>query len=86
MKPSRVELRIEELVLDGFAPQDRYAIGDALERELMRLLAEEGTPAALSRSGEIERIDSGDFTARPGAAPASIGVQAAQAIYRGFRR
>lgn len=40
--PSPVELHIEELVLHGFAPHDRHRIGDAVERELHRLLAERG--------------------------------------------
>ena len=43
----RIELHIEELVLHGFAPADRYRIGDTVQRELTRLLAEQGMPASL---------------------------------------
>jgi len=42
---SVVELHIEELVLHGFRSGDRFHIGDALERELVRLLGKQGLPA-----------------------------------------
>lgn len=37
-----VELHIEQLVLHGFAPSDRYRIGAAIQQELARLLAQQG--------------------------------------------
>ena len=37
-----VDLHIEELLLDGFSPADRYAIREAVERELTRLMNEAG--------------------------------------------
>lgn len=43
--PQSVNLHIEELVLHGFAPHDRHRIGDAVERELLRLLTERGVIA-----------------------------------------
>jgi hypothetical protein len=39
VRPHQVELRIEELVLDGFAPGDEAAVGDGVEQELARRLA-----------------------------------------------
>ena len=81
-----VELHIEELVLHGFAPGDRYRIGDAVERELSRLFAEQGTPPALARGGDIGRLDGGSFEAKPGSRAETIGIQAAQAVYGGLRR
>jgi hypothetical protein len=36
-----VELHVDELVLDGFAPGDRHVIGDAVEWELRRLLTKQ---------------------------------------------
>lgn len=36
---TRVELRIDELVLDGFDPRDRRRIGEAVERALEARLA-----------------------------------------------
>jgi len=84
MKPQRVELEIEELVLHGFAPGDRHRIAGAIERELARLLGEEGMPSALSRARSIEQLDGGTFEAKPRAKPESTGAQIARAIYGGL--
>jgi hypothetical protein len=80
----KIELQIEELVLHGFAPSDRYQIGAAVEGALAHLLAERGIPPALSQGGEINRLNGGAFTVAPGARPEAIGVQIAQAIYGGL--
>ncbi|MGD8752520.1 MAG: hypothetical protein PVG14_13915, partial [Anaerolineales bacterium] len=44
-----VELNIEALLLHGFSPHERFRIAQAVERELARLLAEGGLPAAWSQ-------------------------------------
>jgi hypothetical protein len=85
MKPVNLELRIEELVLRAFAPGDRYRIGDALERELARLFAEQGTPPSLAQGSEIERLDGGAFEVKSGSRAEAIGVHAAQAVYGELR-
>jgi len=83
MRP--IDLHIEELVLDGFAPGDRYRIGAALERELTRLLTERGVPASWAAGGgEMPRLDGGTFEAKPGARPERVGAQIAQSVFRGM--
>ncbi len=84
MKPENVELHIEELVLRGFAPGDRYRIGDAMERELARLFDERGVPPSLARWSGIERLDGGAFEVAHGSKAEAVGVQVAQAIYGGL--
>jgi hypothetical protein len=84
MKPVNVELHIEELVLNGFAPGDLYLIGDVVERELTSLFTEQGTPPSLAQGSEIERLDGGTFEMRPGSGAETIGVRVAQAVYGGF--
>jgi hypothetical protein len=42
-----IEVRIGELVLEGFSATDRLRIGAAVERELARLVAERGVGARL---------------------------------------
>ena len=79
-----VRLRIEELVLDGFAPGDRYRIGEAVERELSRLLAERGVPSALAAGGEAPRLDAGSFELAPGSGPEAIGSRVAATVYGGL--
>ena len=86
MKPARIELHIEELVLHGFAPGDRYRIGDALERELARLFAEQGRLPSLVQGSGIERLDGETLEMKPGSRAEVIGVQVAQAVYRGLNR
>ncbi len=85
MRP-RVELNIDELVLEGFSPGDRYRIGEALEKELTRLLEVRGVPESLTSGGEIEKINGGSFEVAPGARAERIGSQVARAVYGGLRR
>lgn len=87
MRRPHVELSIDELVLEGFAPSDRHRIGDAVERHLALLLAEgAGAADALTHDADIESFDAGSFDAAPDSAPDAIGARVAQAIYGGLRR
>ncbi len=83
MKPN-IELHIEELMLHGFAPGDRYRIGKAVERELTRLFTEQDMPPSLPQRGEIARLDGGAFELKPGSRAEVIGVQVGQAVYGGL--
>jgi hypothetical protein len=85
MKPLNIELHIEELALHGFAPGDRYRIAEAVERELQRLLAEEGAPALFGGAVDVARIDAGTFNLKPHANSEMIGAQVAQTIYSGMK-
>jgi len=84
MMPKNVELHIEELVLRGFAPGDRYRIGEAVERELTRLLADRGVPQSLAEVGEIASVDGGAFEVAPGSRAEAVGAQVAKAVYGGL--
>jgi len=81
-----IELHIEELVLHGFAPGDRYRIGEAVERELARLFVEQGTPPSLPGASTIEHLDGGTFEVKAGSEAGAIGVQVAQAVFEGLNR
>ena len=78
MKPN-IELHIDELVLHGFRSGDRHRIGEAVERELTRLLAEQGLPKA--QGAEVARIDGGSFSLAQNARTEVTGTQVAQAVY-----
>jgi hypothetical protein len=67
MRPSRVEVRIEELVLQGFSSLDRHAVGDAVERELA---------ARIATQGDVTPVSTGDVDAGEFAAPAGLGAEA----------
>ena len=79
--PREIEVHIEELVLHGFAPEDRWSIGDALERELRALLAEKGVPSTWFSSPA--RIDAGSLPATSVPKAAATGAGIAGAIHRG---
>lgn len=85
MKPN-VELHIEDLLLQGFEPWHRYRIAWAVERELGRLLGEDGVPASLAGARRVARLDGGAFEVVAGAAPEAIGAQVARAVYGGVKR
>ena len=79
MNPREIEVHIEELVLHGFSPNDRWRIGDALEDELRDLLAAKGIPPAWLASPE--RIDA-DTVRRAGLTkPAATGAEISSAVY-----
>ena len=82
--PGSIELSIEELVLDGFAPGDRDGIGAAIEQGLAQLFAEQGLPAWLGQSAEVAHLDGGSFSLTPHSTAAAVGAQVAQAVYRGL--
>jgi hypothetical protein len=86
MRPSRIELHIEELILHGFPPAARHHIGDALVRELTRLLTEEGVPPSLAAGGESARLNGGTFQSTHDTPVEAIGAQIARAVYGGLGR
>ena len=54
-----IDVRIDELVLHGFDPRHRHAIGDALHDALVRLINERGVAAL--QSIDIVHLDGGSF-------------------------
>lgn len=82
--PYNIELHIEELVLHGFSSADRHAIGEAVQRELTRLLTEQGIHPALGKGYETARVNGGSFSMQQGAKANTIGEQVAQSVYGGL--
>ena len=85
-KPYNIELHIEELVLHGFAPKDRYAIGEAVQIELARMFSEQGVHSSLHRGFEVEKMDGGAFQVKQGSRADAIGAQVAQSVYGGLKQ
>jgi hypothetical protein len=79
-------VRIEELVLHGFARRDRHEIAAAVEAELAWLFT--GQLPAVAQGGHRwrERVEGGSFPLARGARPAAIGAQIAAAIKEGLSR
>jgi hypothetical protein len=80
-----LELRIDEVVLHGFSPGDRYRIGEAIERELHRLLAEGALPDQIEGDVRVDALDGGRFDLPRGARGDQVGALIARAVYGGLR-
>lgn len=82
---ARVEVVIEELVLDGFDRSDGARIGDAVQAELMRILAERGlgTPSA---SIALDHLSAGSFAMQQNATPRAVGREVARSLHTSIRR
>jgi hypothetical protein len=85
-QPPRVELRIDELVLHGVDPADRHRIGDAVERELTRLLARRPLSPTLAAGGDIDRIEGVSRRLARRSSADTVGAAAARAIHEGMSR
>jgi hypothetical protein len=84
-----IRLHIEELVLHSFAPNDRYAIAEAVQRELSSLLEVSlgsESAARFASSSHYTHVDGGSFQVENGAKPPSIGAGIANAVYGGLSR
>jgi len=84
MKPGRIELIIDELVLHGVAPSDRHAIGDAVQAHLESLLA--ASFVAPAHSISVDRFAPQPVELSSGAKAENIGSGIAQAIHGGLPR
>ena len=78
-----IRLHIEELVLHSFDPHDRYAIADAFQHELSRLLSVQLVNSNIASAG---RVDAGAFHVEQHTKPNSIGNQIAGVVHRGLTK
>jgi hypothetical protein len=85
LKRQSVALHINGLVLEGFSPADRHAIGDSVERELTRLIEEQGLTQMRGIRAPIGYMNAGRVQAVPGGSAQALGAQVARAIYRQLR-
>jgi hypothetical protein len=74
----RTELAIEHLVLEGARQADARVVGEALERELARLVHVRGAPDARAASVGDVLIS---IDAQADESPAALGARLAHAIY-----
>ena len=79
--PQSIELHIEELVVDGFAPDNRERFVAAVESELARLLGERGISGSLTEDIEVEQLTGSALRIRQDETSETTGQHLAQAIY-----
>lgn len=80
-----VELEIQELVLVDVPVQDRPGLKASVSGELTRLFHVNGIPASLGQDMNRAAISTDPITVSASAnQPNSLGIEIAQAIYRGL--
>ncbi|HEX3473118.1 MAG TPA: hypothetical protein VHT28_18205 [Silvibacterium sp.] len=84
--PAAVKLRIEELILYGFAPADRHRIAQGVQAELTRLVSQGRSLRSLKNSLVLERVEGGAFTVKVGSSQSAIEAQISRAIYQVLQR
>lgn len=81
MKQTKIDLRIEELILRDMPYAQRHSIAAAAEQELARLLTEQGLPPSLAQGGHIPQVDIGTIQLTADSRADAIGAQIAQSVY-----
>jgi hypothetical protein len=76
MKSREIEVQIEELVLHGFRPSERYPIADAVQAELARLLTEQGL--SVTNDLALEQLNADAIRLNPKARGETTGAQIAR--------
>jgi hypothetical protein len=81
MKRPAIDLHIDELILRNVPYAQRHLIAATVERELTRLLTEQGLPPSLAQGGNIPHLSVGNLHMAADAQADAIGLQIAQAVY-----
>ena len=79
-----IEIRINEVILHGFAYADRRPIADAIVRQLSELFHQ--NDISFQRSFEVEVIQGEQFKAGRRIPREAVGNEIAMAIYKGLSR
>jgi hypothetical protein len=85
MKPARIRLHIDELIVNGVTVGDRDAVGDAIRSELTRLLTAHALPSAFTRTRQIASLNAGAVQVASPRAEV-LGTKVAQAVHGSFRK
>lgn len=80
----KIELVIDELVLHGFDPRQRHAIGDGVARELTRLVRAHAGELRGHHSMDVAQLDAGAFE-RPARTAAGAGAGIAKSVFTAVR-
>jgi hypothetical protein len=81
---SNVEVQIDELMLEGFAPADRFRIADGIKRELARLITEHGMERPAGSRARVAKLDAGSFRVAANRNAEGIAQQVARTVHGGL--
>jgi hypothetical protein len=84
----KIQLKIGELVLEGFNYHDHRRIGTAMQLELTRLISKNGLPERERNNLRkvVLLIDAGSFQVPTDMNPRTIGSRVGYSVYKGLRR
>lgn len=86
MNEPKLAIQIKELKLSGVAPGKRERARQALERELTRLVAEEGTPRSVAWGQSVAPRSRTRIRVKPGMKADDVGARVAREVYRGLEK
>ena len=81
----KINIKIDQLVLDGFDSRDIHGISAAIEHEMTRLFSESRGGSIYKtdvRGQTINQIDAGSFDVKSHATSNTIGNEVARSVYR----
>ena len=79
MTNTRIEIIIDELILHGFPPEQRHAIGESMAAELQRLVAD--NPADFTNLASAPVLRASNISLKSGAKSQMIGAQVAKTVH-----
>lgn len=86
MNEPKLEIQIKELKLRGITPGKRGRVRQALERELNRIVAEEGIPRSVVFGQSVAPRARTRIEVKPGMRADDVGAQIAREVYRGLEK
>ncbi|SOE87095.1 hypothetical protein SAMN05446935_7654 [Burkholderia sp. YR290] len=79
-----IDLRIDQLIVEGLQSSDAYQFGNAVQTELTRLLVERGIQQRATSPLEFARLAAGAISVTSASKPVTTGWQVAEAVYSSF--
>jgi hypothetical protein len=81
MRPSRIAVHIDEIVLHGLSRRDAAQLEADLQRELMQVIVERGVSPALA-SQRVARVDGGALRLQPNSRAHGLAKGLAEIVYQ----
>ncbi len=80
----KINIKIGELIVDGFEYIDQEQLTNALTMELIRLVRENGLPDNMIHEKSVQAIQTEPLNLEKNVSPTTIGLEVAKSIHRGW--
>jgi hypothetical protein len=81
-----VNLHIDRIVLNGFGPMNKQHIHDVIATRLSELFTRDRVPMSFQKHEFLSKIDAGSFQLNAQANDKAIGIEVANAVYKGLKK